>query len=133
MSNLRTIHTRDMDGLVICAVDRQWSLSRVRILVPPHVQGPVGNAPTTAPFNIQHNIGTAGGWVACLVIIFCIMSVIYYLLSIMYQKHTTPHLQQRAPQLAPPADSWRISSSYSSSACGFETATPSRLAVALPL
>ena len=70
---------------------------------------------------------------ACLVIIFFFMSVIFYLLSAVYQKRTAPHLQQRAPPPAPLADSRRISSSYSSPACGFELATPSRLAVALPL
>ena len=43
---------RDMDGLVVCAVDRQSSSSGVRILVPPDCRGPFGKAPSGAPFNI---------------------------------------------------------------------------------
>ena len=55
VSNLCPKHARDMDGLVVCAVDRQSSSSRVRTLVPPRVQGPVGNTLATAPLIIQLN------------------------------------------------------------------------------
>ena len=62
--------TRHMDGLVVCAMDWHSSSSGVRTLVPPPVTGPLAAPQPPPPSASRPTIGTAGGWVACLVFIF---------------------------------------------------------------
>ena len=101
------------------------SWSGVRTPVRPSVQGPVGEAPATAPFSISlhHRYRRCDGW--------CVSSIFSQpthpvpthppgVRDTHTQKTEAPgttHLQQRAPSLLPPSAGWRMSSSYSSSAC----------------
>ena len=42
--------------------------------VRPSAQGPVGKVPATAPFGTSSTIGTADGWLACLVLVVFLFS-----------------------------------------------------------
>ena len=68
--NFAQFSTGDMDGLVVCAMDWQPLSSGVGTLVPPPVQVPSAAAQPPPPSASRPTIGTAGGWVVCLVFIF---------------------------------------------------------------
>ena len=99
--------------------------SGVRTPVRPSVQGPVGEAPATAPFSIplHHRYRRCDGWRVSS--IFPNPPTPSPPTPRGSETHThtkneapgTAHLQQRAPSLLPPSAGWRMSSSYSSSAC----------------
>ena len=81
-----SICIRDMDGLVVCAMDWHSSSLGVRTLVPPPVQGRLA-APQPPPLSASRpTISAAGGWVACLVFIF-----FYYVCNT--SKNQTPQHQ----------------------------------------
>ena len=95
------------------------SWSGVRTPVRLSVQGPVGEAPATAPFSIplHHRYRRCDGWR---------VSSIFFPTPYpsprppgthKNEAPDTAHLQQRAPSLLPPSAGWRMSSSSSSSAC----------------
>ena len=90
------------------------SWSGVRTPVRPSVQGPVGEAPATAPFSIplHHRYRRCDGWRVSS--IFPNPNPSPRAPEVTKTKH---HLQQRAPSLLPPSAGWRMSSSYSPSAC----------------
>ena len=58
-----------MDGIVVCAMDWQSSSSGVQPPPPPPRPGAVGSAPASAHTASHATTGTAGGWVACLVLV----------------------------------------------------------------
>ena len=106
------MHVRDMDGLVVCAVERHRHRRGFKPRLPSPSRGPLARSRPLPPSTSRSTIDTADGWVVCLVVIF------FSCMQCVQQKFTTPHVQQPAPPRAPPADGWRVSSPYySSSAC----------------
>ena len=107
-----------MDGLVVCAMGgaRRRRGFEPRFVCPS--RGPPVRSPPPPPSASPSTIGTAGGWVACLVLVFFPCPLLLPLPPA--HKNEAPgtaHLQHCPPSLVPPAAGWRISSSYSSSAC----------------
>ena len=105
---------RDMDGLVVCAMAgaRRGRGFDSRFVCPS--RGPLVRSPPPPPSASRSTIGTAGGSVACpVLIVFCPATRYVYFWIIGYEHMetakskapTTTHLQQRAPPpvpLAPP-------------------------------
>ena len=82
--------------------------SGVRTPVRLSVQGPAGEVPAT-PSAARSTIGTAVGWVACLVlIVFFLLQIVFVLRQVCPSEKLkskapgTAHLQQRAPPPVPP-------------------------------
>ena len=101
-----------MDGLVVCAMG---GARRRRGFEPRFVRpfkGPLARSPPPSPSVSPSTIGTAVGWVVCLVLVVFMPSP----QVIVHCKNKAPgtaHLQQWPPSPVPPADGSRISSSYS--------------------
>ena len=95
------------------------SWSGVRTPVRLSVQGPVGEAPATAPFSIplHHRYRRCVGWRVSSIFPQPQPQPLGPGRTHKYEAPDTAHLQQRAPSLLQPSAGWRMSSSYSSSAC----------------
>ena len=136
VNNLRRMHIRDMDGLVVCAVDRHHRRRVFEPWFPRLSRGPSATPQPPPPSTSCSTIGTAGGWVACLVVIFLHLCHVVTFLHICYASHQKPtarHLQQRAPPPSAGASLRHILLRLGGGGGGFEPVTPRRQAVALPL
>ena len=100
-----------MDGLVVCAMGgaRRRRGFKPRFVRPS--RSPLARPPPPPPSASPSTIGTADGWVACLVLVVFMPSP----QIIVHSKNKAPgttHLQQCPSSPVPPADGSRISSSY---------------------
>ena len=66
----RRLHVRDMDGLVVCAVDRHRHRQGFEPRFPRPSRGPLARSPPLPPSTSRSTIGAASGWVVCLLVIF---------------------------------------------------------------